>query len=520
MATDTPRDEPDGADESYEIRREDVMKPGPNGGPQPRLEEAAAKANRPDGSQRRTVRTTAAFTVGQVVRALDRDNYGTVTCVRDDEVDVHFISETGFAATVPFAPDMLVPQGEQVSTKTFTIMTLAEVLRLPPPNWLIDKVLRCGELAEIYGQPSSGKTFLALDFALSVATGRAWSDRAVRQGLVIYVAAEGVSGLGRRVEAWAGTIGDPSVEPWTNFRVIGDAVQFFEGELQALLDAIEALGEPAALIVIDTLSRCIAGADENSAKDMGVLVRRCDELRKLTGAAVLLVHHAAKPGKGNPSMERGSSAIRGAADTMIEVERDVEAGATEGTIRCKKQKEAEPFAPLKFDLVIVTVATLPGEPPVTSCRLRLLETGVSHGAARCDLAEPSLLICRALRDAFDADGASNSRLKKASGVPESTFDRHLQELVRQGYFRTEGSKRSKRYLLTDKFTEPRPPSPPITLTGANGGDPTSSTYTPPLKGGEGEGEGDSSSPPGRPFAEGEFRDSEAPPTATPEGGNP
>ena len=41
--------------------------------------------------------------------------------------------------------------------------------------------------AILYGPPGAGKSFVALDFALSVASGRAWHGHEVRQGPVLYV---------------------------------------------------------------------------------------------------------------------------------------------------------------------------------------------------------------------------------------------------------------------------------------------------------------------------------------------
>jgi hypothetical protein len=57
-------------------------------------------------------------------------------------------------------------------------------------------------LVVLYGEPRAGKSFLALDWGLSVATGVAWLGHQVKQGEVVYIYAEGVRGLRRRAEAW------------------------------------------------------------------------------------------------------------------------------------------------------------------------------------------------------------------------------------------------------------------------------------------------------------------------------
>ena len=60
-----------------------------------------------------------------------------------------------------------------------------------------------GALALIYGARNCGKTFLALDLALSVATGLSWNGHPVRDGFVAYVAAESGYRIQRRVRASA-----------------------------------------------------------------------------------------------------------------------------------------------------------------------------------------------------------------------------------------------------------------------------------------------------------------------------
>ena len=54
----------------------------------------------------------------------------------------------------------------------------------------------------MHGAPGSGKSFCALDIGLSISAGMPWHDKATRQGSVLYIAGEGVGGLGRRVKAF------------------------------------------------------------------------------------------------------------------------------------------------------------------------------------------------------------------------------------------------------------------------------------------------------------------------------
>src|SRR5690606_22901490 len=89
------------------------------------------------------------------------------------------------------------------------------------------------------------------------------------------------------------------------------------------------------LIVVDTLAMAMAGGDENSQRDMGILLRSCRALTYNLSASVLLVHHLGKTGV----RERGSSALRGNADTMIQVNPADDVISVE----CSKTKDEKPF---------------------------------------------------------------------------------------------------------------------------------------------------------------------------------
>lgn len=73
------------------------------------------------------------------------------------------------------------------------------------------------------------------------------------------------------------------------------------------------------LIVVDTLAMYMHDADENSSMEMGAFLRGCEKLKKAFGSTILFVHHN---GKVAGSSERGSSSLRGGADTMLEVKKD------------------------------------------------------------------------------------------------------------------------------------------------------------------------------------------------------
>jgi len=234
-------------------------------------------------------------------------------------------------------------------------LNVNDLKALPPPRWLVPGLLVEDSVAAIYGAPESGKSFLALDIAMAVAGGVDWHGRRVTDGGVLYVAAEGASGLGKRVRAWEIDRGiDVGKFPlWLDHGEINLAAERDGGVRAFVSDVVEELG-PLRLVVIDTLNQTAAGADENSAKDMGRYIASMKRIRDETGATVVVVHHSGKdPGKGM----RGSSSLLGAMDTTVEVERDKDRRAI--TVTVHKQKDAEREPPMRFNLERVD---LPGEP--------------------------------------------------------------------------------------------------------------------------------------------------------------
>ncbi len=226
----------------------------------------------------------------------------------------------------------------------FRILSLADLRKLPPPSWLVGDAIPRGGLVVLYGPPGAGKSFVALDLALRVATGSGWAGRETQQGGVLYLAGEGVSGYAKRAAAWMLGMGRPEGDTPDGFHLVDGAPSLMDLiGLIGLGDAVRAeLGPDAIrLVVVDTLAASTPGADENSAQDMGQALSNLAAFRKaLGGAAALVVHHTGKAA----GTERGSSALRGAADTMLEIEPLGDAVR----LKWSKQKDAACAGPETF----------------------------------------------------------------------------------------------------------------------------------------------------------------------------
>ncbi len=223
------------------------------------------------------------------------------------------------------------------------LLTGSDLLALPDPECIVDGLLPADGLMVLYGPSGTFKSFLALDIALSIASGLPFLGHRTRRGYVVYVSAEGRGGLPARYRAW---MAERGVKDIARVRFITEAVNLLDdGAVRGLEAALRELPEPPALVVIDTLARCMVGGDENSAQDIGRFVAAVDRLRG--DSAALVVHHTGK----DAGPERGSSALRGAADLMGKVRRD--GRGRNLSLSCEKWKDAPewPEIPLAMEPV-------------------------------------------------------------------------------------------------------------------------------------------------------------------------
>lgn len=249
------------------------------------------------------------------------------------------------------------------------------IRNMPPIDWVIgegDKgIITQHGLSVMYGAPGAGKSFVALDMALSICTGTPWQGIPTRQGKVLYIAGEGVGGLGKRLKAWEAHNG---VREGGNLKVLPIAVNFREqSEVEKLMRSIDAVGDGWTAVFVDTVARSLVGADENSATELGLWVAAADSLKAHCKCALIGIHHS---GKDSTRGMRGSSALLGAVDTSLAVTKDEDLVY----MRCEKQKDAEPADEQVFQMTDVALidgssivlTRLDGEKPAKKKRPRAL----------------------------------------------------------------------------------------------------------------------------------------------------
>lgn len=277
----------------------------------------------------------------------------------------------------------------------------------------IEGLLIEAAMSVIYGPSNCGKTFFCTDLALHVAAGWAWRGREVEAGGVIYCALEGAHGIKNRVAAFKAHHGILDGLP---FGIVPVTLNLLdpEADTQRLIDTIkaegEALGVPVKWVVMDTLSRAMAGGNENSPEDMGALVTNGTRIQQETGAHVTWIHHS---GKDDARGARGHSLLRAATDTEIEISRAD--SASPSVARVTKQRDLEIEGEFVFKLASVELGKNRRGKAVTSCVVEVVDGDAPARAPR--LSRGAVAALEALREALAKDGSAVSRRDIPENVP-------------------------------------------------------------------------------------------------------
>lgn len=285
-------------------------------------------------------------------------------------------------------------------------LTALDIQKLEPPKWLLDGFLIEGGLTILFGPPKTGKSMLTLDWCLNIGRGSPWYNRHTTRGTVLYVAGEGLLGLGTRIEAWKREHGEPD----NNTVVFRDPIVDLlgVGGPEAMLREMALLKMRPKLIVIDTLAKAMVGGDENSAEDMGRAVDGADRIRHATGAAVLLLHHTTKA---SDRTMRGSSALLGAADVVLGLTKQKDGAIT---LRVDAARDFESGA--SVDLRMVRSARSAILIPATDYELTQLTDEQVHALV-------TLAGCVPV-----GEQATREAWRDASGLNEATFKRMVASL--------------------------------------------------------------------------------------------
>ena len=224
-----------------------------------------------------------------------------------------------------------------------------------PVRWMIDKVLPVGSFSALFGPPGSFKSFIALDIAEAIATGRTWMGNEVTEpGAVLYLCGEGFGGVGARIKAIKQHHGTEDGAPIYVIRHqlnLRSSVEDFNALMIAVENLVTELGIDFKLIIIDTLARAFGGGNENDSSDMGSFISSCGRIQQIVqDCALMILHHS---GKDAAKGLRGHSSLLGAVDTELELLRFDE--QMKGVLTISKQKDGADNERFGFEMVEVEI---------------------------------------------------------------------------------------------------------------------------------------------------------------------
>ena len=294
--------------------------------------------------------------------------------------------------------DLTVVPQQPPKPPRFEIVSLTDFSAGSPPEWIVKHWIARAGLGIIYGESGAGKSFIMLDLAMHIATGRPWNAKRVRQGRVVYICAEGQAGFRNRVRAYCQ---QHEIDPATvQIGVISDVPNLLLQDHQLLSERVNAWGG-ADVVIIDTLAQTTPGSNENSSEDMGKALSHIRAMHSATGAMMLLVHHA---GKDLTRGARGWSGIKAAADSEIEITRD----GDQRQVRVSKQKDGEDGLGLHFVLREVALGFDSDGDAITSCIVEYVDPP-AQGKAREPGGTWPVMVWRAVLEMHELTGDGADR---------------------------------------------------------------------------------------------------------------
>jgi hypothetical protein len=193
-------------------------------------------------------------------------------------------------------------------------------------DWLVEGLIERGTRGLVVAPPKTGKSLLFLDMVLCLATGRRFLgsrpySRPIRCAVISREDGPGI--VHRRLQQLAAGHELNAYDIDINIRVntAKQSAHFkidCPADVQDMAEWLKA--ERVEFCVIDVLNR-LHDQQENSTDDMTRVMQQFDELARLSGSQVCVIHHTNKSGD-----VRGSSAIRGWADYIVTLEQDADDG--------------------------------------------------------------------------------------------------------------------------------------------------------------------------------------------------
>lgn len=243
----------------------------------------------------------------------------------------------------------------------FELIRFRDIRLSTVPFYLVKGVIPRAGLVLVWGPPKCGKSFWSFDVGMHIALGWEYRGRRVKQGPVVYLAAEGAAGFPARKEAWRSRhLSNDRSDP--SFHLIMARPNLIKDHDDLISCVRDQIGdETPAAVFIDTLNKTLVGS-ESSDQDMTAYTAAAEAVQKTFRCAVVIVHHCGK----DDSRPRGHTSLTGAVDAQIAIEKRIEA-APLFTATVEYLKDGPPDAQFACRLEQVEVALDDDGDPITSC---------------------------------------------------------------------------------------------------------------------------------------------------------
>ena len=313
-------------------------------------------------------------------------------------------------------------------------------------QWLVKGLWPSTGVCFVAGPSMSGKSFWTLDAMARVVKGEPVLGRKSKPAGVVYIASEGAAGVRNRIKGLRGKTGPLGAA----FEMIGQAPNLNDADdVEDLREALKASqadmakkGVRLGVVVIDTLSASIPGADENTAKDMSPVLTALQALAVELGLLVVVVAHT---GKDSERGLRGWSGLMANADGLIMLESPDDQTRSGRVEKVKDGLSGDRFG---FELEVVEIGIDEDGDKITTCLVHDTEAPGQKGVSR-KLAPKLDLVMRCFDLCMDA--GQNENVPPVGGVPPGTKgvprDQLRDRLRAEGYTAGTGNPESIRKAM-------------------------------------------------------------------------
>jgi hypothetical protein len=272
-----------------------------------------------------------------------------------------------------------------------------------PPDWLIKGLLPKRGVCCLGGQSGAGKTFIAVELAVRLASGQPFFGRRTRERIgVLILVGEGMATLPDRIlAAKYGTQEAPlpiayaSITKAVKDNHDADAIVKIIGRVRDYLMA--AFDVRLGLVIFDTLTAIFDVDDENDNAKAARCLRIMQRIERQLGTAILVVHHY---GKTAETGLRGASAWRAGFDNVLAVigtRNELTGAASNRKLVLAKSRLVEEGLISGFDLEPVALGEDADGEPYNSCRV--MPTISADTTPRTRVSDGEKLLQRILTDA-------------------------------------------------------------------------------------------------------------------------